>query len=560
MSNSVTIWRASASLLMSRRSPLCACLLLFVCLLLGCSGDRMRQQLQQLQVRNQSDSLMTDDSLATVLCTWFDSHGTPNERMLAHYLMGRTWADKGEAPQALAAYHTAAECADTTAADCDYSILTRIHAQLADLFYSQALYRHQLAEIDKAYKYSLLSGDSAMSLYCFSNKASAYRQMHMQDSTIIIREKAARLFHVMGYSSYSAMLYGLLILPMIEKDDLELAKQYVNIYETQSGLFDADGNVRVGSEIYYYSKGLFYLKLNMVDSAEYYFRKELQYGKDLNNQLSASNGLRQLYSQLSLSDSLNKYAEMYCLLNDSMIKCHETDNIQRLNKMYNYERSQAIAQKKTAEVAKTRRILGLCVVIIIILSCGILLIIRYVKEKRLRDYQQYVHNIETLEQYQEDVLALEAEKNSQLEDIISSAKETIATLSKRITDYEAKSINSRQRQIDKELQQTAIYERLKYIEGHPLESIGEEDFRQLKITFSNLFPAFYDILNSGNYTLTDKEYNLCMLLRLNIPLNTIGIFLNTSKSNISMMRSRLLSKIFGIDGRAREFDDQIRKI
>ena len=42
-------------------------------------GEGMRQQLADLQMRNQADSLLTDDSLALALCDYFDSHGTPNE-------------------------------------------------------------------------------------------------------------------------------------------------------------------------------------------------------------------------------------------------------------------------------------------------------------------------------------------------------------------------------------------------------------------------------------------------------------------------------------------------
>ena len=97
-----------------------AAFLLFLLLLLSCTdGERMRQRLNDLQAANQADSLLTDDSLALALTDYFDRHGTPNEQMLAHYLLGRTYADMGEAPAALDAFHRAAEYADTTSSDCD---------------------------------------------------------------------------------------------------------------------------------------------------------------------------------------------------------------------------------------------------------------------------------------------------------------------------------------------------------------------------------------------------------------------------------------------------------
>ena len=74
-------------------------------LLSGCSdGTERRLQLEELERQNRAGSLMTNDSLARDLALWFDRHGTPNEQMRAHYILGRTYADRGEMPQALNAY------------------------------------------------------------------------------------------------------------------------------------------------------------------------------------------------------------------------------------------------------------------------------------------------------------------------------------------------------------------------------------------------------------------------------------------------------------------------
>lgn len=92
---------------------------IFLCLvLLGCKDQQ-----------NQEDSLMTNDTLAIGLCDYFDGRGTPNERMLAHYILARTYVDMNEIPQALEELQKAAACADTTAADCDQRLLARVHRQ-----------------------------------------------------------------------------------------------------------------------------------------------------------------------------------------------------------------------------------------------------------------------------------------------------------------------------------------------------------------------------------------------------------------------------------------------
>ena len=61
---------------------------------------------------------------------YYDHHGTANERMRAYYLLGCVDRDLGEAPQALECYHDAVDCADTTAQDCDYKLLSRVYGQM----------------------------------------------------------------------------------------------------------------------------------------------------------------------------------------------------------------------------------------------------------------------------------------------------------------------------------------------------------------------------------------------------------------------------------------------
>ena len=105
-------------------------LLTFLLLLAACtSGDRQQRlaQLEELERQNVADSLMTNDSLAQALADFFDRHGTPNERLRAHYILGRTYSDLGDAPRALTSYQDAVKSADTTASDCDYAKLSRVY-------------------------------------------------------------------------------------------------------------------------------------------------------------------------------------------------------------------------------------------------------------------------------------------------------------------------------------------------------------------------------------------------------------------------------------------------
>jgi len=138
---------------------------------------RMQASLARLQAMNQADSLLTDETLALSLVTYFDEHGTPNEQLMAHYLLGRTHADRGEAPAALTSYLDAIDRADITAHDCDYALLSRVYAQMADVFFMQSLMTDNLGCLEKSIEYATLAADTMVALNSMAYKMAAYDRL-----------------------------------------------------------------------------------------------------------------------------------------------------------------------------------------------------------------------------------------------------------------------------------------------------------------------------------------------------------------------------------------------
>jgi tetratricopeptide (TPR) repeat protein len=127
---------------------LIAFFLVMLLMTVGCTTEgeriRMRSGLDSLNTLNRTDQPFTVQDVEPYV-RFFDDHGTSNDRLLAHYLLGRAYYDHGEAPMALQCYHDAIDCADTTAQDCDYAQLARVYGQMAEIFYYQGLFRRQLA-------------------------------------------------------------------------------------------------------------------------------------------------------------------------------------------------------------------------------------------------------------------------------------------------------------------------------------------------------------------------------------------------------------------------------
>ena len=100
-------------------------------------SQRMRRLLLLTNAQNKCDTVFRSDSIQRLLVDYYESHGSANERMLAHYLLGRAYYDMGEMPMALNAYQLA--LADTTETGQDYYQLSRIYSQMANIYYHQNL-------------------------------------------------------------------------------------------------------------------------------------------------------------------------------------------------------------------------------------------------------------------------------------------------------------------------------------------------------------------------------------------------------------------------------------
>ena len=91
---------------------------------------RMRLALLRAKACNKLQLPLNRDSLL-MLDSYFADHGTPNERMLAKYIIGCSYLDDNDAPRALEYFHEAASMADTTNVDCDWRTLQKVHVQSA---------------------------------------------------------------------------------------------------------------------------------------------------------------------------------------------------------------------------------------------------------------------------------------------------------------------------------------------------------------------------------------------------------------------------------------------
>ena len=517
--------------------------------------NRMRSGLDSINARNRNDQPFTVKDVEPYV-QFFDDHGTPNDRLLAHYLLGRAYYEAGEAPMALECYQKAAECADTLDKDCDYAQLCRVYVQMGNVFYYQGLYRKQLEHTNISVKYALMGKDTLAALMNYEQCCYAYRELGEVDSAIMVIENVVPQYAHYGYHSDAAIALGGIISNLIDKGEYAKTRQYMNIYESESGLFDENGNINKGREVYYYLKGLLCLKEQKLDSAEYWFRKELSEGADKYNQNGGAHGLSMVFEQKQKLDSVAKYSLYAYAMSDSLYAQRATKDVERIQAMYDYSRHQKEAQvereKAVNEKDKRQRIVALLFLVILVSA----IVFYKMNADRKKKQEQYLHNIEQLEQTQYEVLLLRAHEDeykeliAEKEKLLEGQKADMAVMRDHLKHHRAHT--------DQVIEESAIYQKM--LKKQYGQKLSNEDLRECHKLVIGYLPELNNLLASKQYKLSHSDYNVCMLLRLGFKSKEISNMLDVSQGRVSQICTKALWEIFGEDeGGAMELIEKLHQ-
>ena len=553
-----------------------------------------RWQLLRLMAQNKCDTVFRSDSLQIVLTNYYDHRGTPNERMIAHYLLGRAKSDMGEAPEAMRCYQEAVACADTTSFDCDWWNLTRIYLQLADEYYSSYMPMEMKEALRLSRICALHAGDTITSIIAYAKLSEVYELTDSKDSAAIAIREAAQLFENEGRHDLASQIQSLLIEYEVEKGNLEEASRIVKYYESHSGYFDDNHEIEKGREIYYYSKGLFYLGAGRPDSAECMFRKLLHRAQDMNDTHAAYLGLRKKYLATGPKDSLVKYAMLSESTNDSLYQENYKDNIQRLQSRYNYSRHLENEQRLMLSNEKRGKFIVFIIFSFIIIAATAFAFYQNKSKKREIQLREYRDDLKRLRQLKAEMSELVRSKDvtintlshesimqqSNIEEMkghilqlkekleesrrltlesIMAKDEEIRLLTEKNKKYDKFFINKTKDEIVKSIRKSEIVRKLEYIVSHPVHSPSAEDWDKLDQLFHEKHPNFPATLQE-TWQLTANEYRLCQLVFAGISPKGISVLMGFNKSNVSNMRKRLLAKLTGRNGKANEFDEFLFEI
>jgi hypothetical protein len=334
------------------------------------------------------------------------------------------------------------------------------------------------------------------------------------------------------------------------------AKKSINIYESMSGLFNDSGHIVKGKELYYYEKGLYFLGVNILDTAEIYFRRTLEHSDNHNLEEAGNYGLYLLYNKKHMPDSAAKYANLAYTVNNQRDLEKATVELQRAQLNYNYIRNERIAKQERDRRQSLTLFLTIAIALTVIITIVALVITREMAAKRKAMMREYRETLRRLAKEQSEQLIMNELGNKEL---IEEKSKTIIELQNQLAKLRKKAIDSRSEGEDKLLTSEAVM-RMHYISKTGIEKPSKELWLEFSELVNDSFPDFYTKVNSGHMVLNDTEYKICMLTKAKFKPFEICNLLDLKPANVSLIRSRLMNKVFNKNGSGKDFDSMIHEL
>ena len=521
--------------------------------------QRMRYELLRHKAMNKACITFTSDSVMKEVVDYYDNHGSANERMLANYVLGCVYRDMHEAPMALEYYNKATEQADTTAADCDYGTLYRVYSQMGFLFSKQYLLYQELNAFDKAEKYAYLAKDTFNAIVNYQNQGEVYDFLGKKDSVIAINLLAAKLFKKHGNDYAAAIAFGCNYNYYIEKKDSINAKKAFEAFNSTG--YEGNSNYEDAKAYVLCLKGTYYMFTGQLDSACYILQQSLKFCKSFSNKAATTKALAHYYAKVNQPSLAMKYALQSSEYNDSdLIEARKTQ-LQQVQAMYDYGRNQEIArmaeQKAKRSTQMNYMIVFACVILFLFLS--------YIYRKQLALKKKriavskllYEDSLLKLKRLQDEKAKLVAENDNKLFQVIMEKENTIDKLKAEINDIQERYSLSSISNVELSLMDSSICKKIKFIEVHPRKKMSDEDWKELADTVEKTIPNFIPRLKNK---LNDKDYQICLLIRLGFSTSLIARLLGLSDAAISKSRKTMLKKLCGKVGKPKEFDEYVLQI
>ena len=514
-------------------------------------GERMKYEFLYVKAKAKNYESIAHDSVIVDLADYYHNKGNNKEKMEAYYILGIYYKQKGDAPRALASFSKSLQYADSTRNVRDMML---VHGMLQEVYEEGGLYTDARREMKLAANYGLKCKDTLAALIYKEFEPWYYLQIRDFDSVEIAANRIYKRSTQVKYGRPNTLVLSYSVLSQLEKKNWKKAKRYMDIYERNFA--DPTVNTKGRSAILYDYKAKYYAGIGKLDSALHFIHLQ-QRNRCLNNSEQVFRNYMNVYCAMGKVDSVNKYANLFCLYNDSAKANLYAERVTQIKSMYDYTQQQeeAFRQRSKSHRLMTALMLVASLGVIVVLSLVMLISRnrrRHAEAMRI-EHNQYARLSARYEMVleQQNMLMLKESEKSKMYDLLQQELEGLR--------QNMATVSATRNKESQKMMEAAAVERLRELiaaGGHP----SDEEWKELSKVFEEYDNGFSKWLADQSGKLNRREMRLCMLSRLHFQPSEAAVLLVTTRQNVTNMRSRMMPKVFGEEGSAADFGLRIAEI
>lgn len=510
---------------------------------------RMYHRLLTLAAEDKLYVPHTSDSLIREIVRYYEGYGDSDKLMMAYYYQGSVWRDMNDAPRAIDCYHRALEAGRHTRCS---DLLISIYSQLGTLLAYQGVYDESLQATRTALALCRQYRDTLSSPFFLRNIGRIWDIRRNKDSVYHYYNAALQQAR---YNQDSVMIEAVLL-------ELGAISLSFNEVDTAKMLLEKVKHRNDRKRFFHGILGRIYSREGQRDSARAYFNRALPYA-----------GLRQqvtLHEELARLDyAEGRYAEAFShasqsmALRDSVTSLTETEEVAKINALYNYHRTEEMNRQLEQRNRRQRGWLYGIVSAALLAACATAVWLRQKKHEAALQRQK-IRNLEA-EQYRRSE-AYRAESRRQLAELeaqLCKAEKDKDTARRELLEtrhalLELSAAKDRIEQQERGLLVSQLHRSSVYAffhkAAHEEVRITAENWQELRAAIDAAYDDFTGRLYSLCPNLSEMELHICWLIKIQLSPKDMAQVVGRSQSAVSMARTRLYKKIHQKEGTTSDFD------
>lgn len=476
------------------------------------ASEPMRRYYQLLRIKadDKTDRMEVSADSVKELVHYFEDRGDKSLLPTAYYYAGRVYSDLNEAPISLNYFQKSLDAMENENID-DQKLKSVIYSQMGYLYLFQYIYDEAERCFRASYEIGVEINDTASILWGLRDLGTTYQWqeryqegMDCLERAKLISDKTNDVKMQLGISRAIAYLLD-------SKKEHGLARQYMQEPMQNIQMLDSGVVLTTMASIYYNNHEIdSFIKcakqLELVGDA---FSKEYVYNK-----------LTDIYLKEKKIEKAGEYYNKYLLFKDSTSGIIKTGELQKVHSLYKLHKEEA----KNAELKIHRLVLSIG---FLVSAIGLMVVLLYLYLSR----RSSIERLKRFKMLQREINLQNAPENKEIKD----------------SEHVKKSIKS-----------SPVYgcllERVK-----SFSKLNSQEWKDIEAVINANYPDFKERLYDV-YDLSSYEYQLCLLIKMDVPPRSMAILTSHTVSAVSQARKRLYKKFFREEGTGEQWDEFIRSL